>query len=103
GCIWLWRRGPAQRWLGALGVGCIAGLVALPFPKGVRFVEGQSEWIEQGSRAALSAAAAYADAEPNRPIVFLMRPPLLRIRAWGIANQWAHIILAGMNGDEVPR
>jgi hypothetical protein len=82
-------------------------VVALPIwlsiDAGIRYVGKQSEWTRNPTRVAMAAAASYAAAQPDRPIVFLMRPPTLPTRGWGIANQWTRIILASVRGDQVDR
>jgi hypothetical protein len=110
GALWLGRR--TLRWgLRALPLvlllAAAACWVAVPvfrsFHAGIRYVDKQSEWTQSSTRAAMAAASAYAATQPDRPIVFLMRAVPNSVRAWGLANQWTRIILAGVHGDQVAR
>lgn len=110
GGIWLGRR--TLRWglravplvlLSAAAACSVAVPIFRSFHSGIRYVDKQSEWTQPSTRAAMAAASAYAATQPDRPTVFLMRAVPHSARAWGLANQWTRIILAGVHGDQVAR
>ncbi len=101
--LWVGRRATVLVVVGLAGLVLVGFTLWRPVRGGMRLVDHQSQWVGGHSRVYLAAAGAYADHEGERPLVFLMRPPLLPLRGWGVANQWAHIILAGVHGDQVAR
>jgi hypothetical protein len=79
----------------------IAGLLNLK--PGLHAWSRQQPWINDPTLVAVSAARAYADSQPGRPMVFVVSPDPASGTAWGIAKQAMSTTLGALSGDEVAR
>ena len=63
----------------------------------------QTQWIDDPTLVAVTAARAYADAQPGTPVVFVISPDPASATAWGAAKQAMNTTLGGLSGNEVAR
>ena len=96
-----WR--PLTAGVGVLLAVVMVGVLARTFQPAYRRWSSESPWIADSTRVALASVRGYAEAQPGRPIVFVIHPPPRLQRAWGLAKQYADIALAGLGGDQVRR
>jgi hypothetical protein len=93
--------GRALRWTAVVVVLAALGLVYLK--PGLRSWSRQGSWVTGSTLTDLSAASAYAAAQPGHPIVFVLYPSTTGSLAWGQAKQSMNITLGGLSGEEVRR
>jgi hypothetical protein len=105
GMRWLARR---QGWnvramvaVGMIGALAIAGFLYLK--PGFHAWSRQTPWIDDPTLVAATAARAYADAQPDRPVVFIISPDPASATAWGAAKQAMNTTLAALSGNEIAR
>jgi hypothetical protein len=102
---WLLRAGGlprAARVAGALVVVGAIGVVFLEGRSAVQWDSPQNQWIDQGTRAALAAARATVEREPDHPIVFIVNFGDA-FQAYGWAKTYTNVSRAGLPGDAVKR
>src|SRR5262249_15387647 len=63
----------------------------------------QTPWIDDPTLVAVTAARAYADAQPGTPVVFVISPDPASATAWGAAKQAMNTTLGGLSGGEIAR
>jgi hypothetical protein len=105
GCWWAARRfGWNVRALVAVGMAASLAIAGLLYLKpGLQAWGRQDPWIDDPTLVAVSAARAYADAQPDRPVVFVISPDPASGTAWGNAKQAMNTTLGALSGDEVAR
>lgn len=95
-----------ERWgiLQAVAGGVIVlFLVNAYIQPGVRRWTNESQFMGGDLRVTLASLAAYAEHQPEHPIVVLTHPKAEKIRAWAFAKLNANEVMAGVGGAQVER
>src|SRR5262249_52900639 len=95
-----WRR---EAFAAAAMVGALAIAGFLYLMPGLHTWSRQTPWIDDPTLVAVSAARAYADAQPGSPVVFVMSLDPSSPTAWGNAKQAMNTTLGALSGNEVAR
>ncbi len=107
--VWGARRGAKRlgwnREIFAVGAMVIALLIAgfWYLKPGFQTWNRQTPWIDNPTLVAVTAARAYADAQPGTPVVFVVSPDPASATAWGAAKQAMNTTLGGLSGNEIAR
>ena len=89
--------------MAAVALVAIVLVLLVPIRKGVRQWGRYDEWIGREARVAVAAVRAYAEAEPDRPVVIVIHPKPTLQRIWGLTQQFCNIISGPLSGDVAAR
>lgn len=102
---WLIRRPGSARIAGAVAGLLIVGALGYVWVTGrdsAQWADPGNQWIDQGTRTALAAAAAVAEGEPGHPLVFVVNFGDT-YQAYGWAKTFTNVSRTGLPGDAVER
>jgi Major Facilitator Superfamily len=102
---WLLGTARLPRAARVVGAVLVIGAIGFVFVQGrsaVQWASPKNQWIDQNTRAALSAARAAVEREPDHPIVFIVNFGDT-YQAYGWAKTYTNVSRAGLPGNAVKR